>query len=116
MKQSRKHYYRQITMRNASDVDILFVEVGVPGSRNSFGFLGAGGAGATASECYIRFVHDFSVQWEEENTVRTKEIDIMLYKPQMAMIESFTFVYRGNDKWDVLAQEGKRADSRIVTP
>jgi len=56
------------------------------------------------------------IEWEEVHKKYTATVDTAKYIPKRREIKSFSFLYQGNGKWDVIARSGIFNDSPEVKP
>jgi len=111
------HIICPIHAANRSTKEILFVSVITGGPRNEFGFLaGSKTNGKTSLGCEVQLVPDLKIEWEEEDKKYTATVNTARYIPKRREIKSFSFLYQGKGKWDVIARSGIFDDSPEVKP
>ena len=110
--EDKKVYYYELTLINESDSDILFVSVKTGVANNDFGFLGSGTPqkgkrkGKVAAGCAVSFNGDTKITWEDDNdNVHEFDLDLKKYYSQKNQIKGFEFIYKGNDKWNVIVKK-----------
>ena len=106
----------EISTANRSTNEILFVTIVAGETKNRFGFLGSMGAGKTSLGCELELVPDTKIEWEENDKKCSAIVDTAKYIPKKGLIKSFSFLYKGDGKWDVIARSGIFDDSPEVKP
>jgi len=111
------HMICPIHAANRSTNEILFVSIKTDNTRNEFGFLaGSKVNGKTSFGCEVELVSDLRMEWEENHKKCSTAVDLSKYIPKRREIKSFSFLYKGNSKWDVIARSGEFDDSPEVKP
>ena len=105
-----------ISIGNRSTNDILFVTIVSGETKNKFGFLGPMGAGKTSIGCDFELSPNTTIEWEENDKKCSATLDMSKYIPKKSEIRSFSFLYKGNGNWDVIARSGIFDDSPEVKP
>jgi hypothetical protein len=105
-----------ISTANRSTNEILFVNIVSGETKNMFGFLGPMGAGATSLGCDFELVPNTTIEWEENDKKCSAIVDTAKYIPKKREIKSFSFLYKGNGTWDVIARSDIFDDSPEVKP
>lgn len=114
---SNNHINCPIAVANRSTNEILFVSVITEHTRNEFGFLaGSKGNGKTSLGCDLELVPDTTIEWEENDKKCSAIVDTAKYIPKKRQIKSFSFLYKGNGTWDVIARSDIFDDSPEVKP
>lgn len=103
---------------NRSANDILFVEIMSGEIKNRFGFLDSTETGynKTSLGCDIELSSNTTVEWEENHKKCSAIVDTSKYIPKRREIKSFSFLYLGNGRWDVVARSDIFDDSPEVKP
>lgn len=101
-----------VSTGNRSTNAIRFVGVISGTTTNEFGYLGGSKTnGKTSLGCEVELVPDLKIEWEEEDKKYTATVNTARYIPKRREIKSFSFLYLGKGKWDVIARSGIFNDS-----
>jgi hypothetical protein len=113
-----QHINCPISTGNRATNDILFVTIVSGTTRNLFGFLDSTETGynATSLGCDLELVPDTTIEWEENDKKCSAIVDTAKYIPKKRQIKSFSFLYKGNGTWDVIARSDIFDDSPEVKP
>jgi hypothetical protein len=107
----------EISTANRSKNEIRFVSVITEHTRNEFGFLaGSKKNGKTSIGCDFELAPDTTIEWEENDKKCSAIVDMAKYIPKKRQIKSFSFLYKGDGTWDVIARSGIFDDSPEVKP
>jgi len=106
----------EISTASRATNEIRFVSVISEHTRNEFGFLGPMGAGKTSIGCDFELSPTTTIEWKENDKKCSATLDMSKYIPRKREIRSFSFLYKGNGKWDVIARSGTEEDSPEVKP
>ncbi len=108
----------EISTGNHSTNDIRFMVIVSGETRNMFGFLDSTETGynATSLGCDLELSPDTTIEWEENDKKCSAIVDTAKYIPKKGLIKSFSFLYKGDGKWDVIARSGTDEDSPEVKP
>ena len=102
--QKQNHQF-SIRVLNHSDVNIGSVVLDPARLALPVGYMGHGKSGKTVSCSPIRYSHEFSIEWKEEERLQSTVIDIAYLAPRRKSIRLLTFTYKGDGHWDVLAED-----------
>jgi hypothetical protein len=105
-----------VKVYNHSSRDIRFVVIDPEGIRHSFGYLASGSPDKFKGKVFseVRLSKDLAIAWQEEGVRRKALIDIAKY--EKSQIKSFSFIYMGDGKWQVIARSGTDEASPEVKP
>ena len=108
----------EISTGNRSTNDIRFMAIVSGETRNMFGFLDSieTGYNKTSIGCDLELAPDTTIEWEENDKKCSAIVDMAKYIPKKRQIKSFSFLYKGNGTWDVIARSGTDDDSPEVKP
>lgn len=116
-----KDCYYEFGVTNRGPKEIRFVTIDTGGVKNELGYFSPEKRREslpqkTADDCKFRYSPESAITWGENDKSHSAKIDIMKYEPKKAEIQSFCFVYLGDDKWQVAAHSGHAMDSPEVKP